>query len=239
MRDFLLEPQYQYCAEQWLTLEHAADARLPAEAVRAPDASRTEHLAIEPKPAPTPPRVLILFGSETGTAESAARRCASALRLLRPTLASLNDHGRTRPRVGARALAFERGASTPPLAGAGRLSRHDLLPRSINPALEETIMRRGVATKPPNGVVVGAACSVLAGCAGLLGWSTGERVLISIARGWPGMVPNTAIALVLAGLSLWSLGGAGRAAPLRWAGQASAAAVTAFGPSTCLCSCAA
>ncbi|WP_437624507.1 nitric oxide synthase oxygenase [Sorangium sp. So ce1151] len=92
MRDFLLEPQYHYCAEQWLTLEHAADARLPAEAVHAPDASQTDHPSVEPKPTVKPPRVLILFGSETGTAESAARRCASALRLLRPTLASLNDH---------------------------------------------------------------------------------------------------------------------------------------------------
>ncbi|MGK3982018.1 PAS domain S-box protein [Sorangium sp. So ce136] len=85
------------------------------------------------------------------------------------------------------------------------------------------------STSAPLGVVVGSACSVLAGCAALLGWSTRETALISIARGWPSMVPNTAVGLVLAGLSLCLLGRHGRPAPLRRLGQASAAAVMAFG----------
>ncbi|HTN88869.1 MAG TPA: PAS domain S-box protein [Sorangium sp.] len=83
--------------------------------------------------------------------------------------------------------------------------------------------------RAPLGVVLGAACSVLAGGATLLGWSLRETALISIARHWPSMVPNTAVGLILAGLSLWSLGGEGRPAPLRWLGQASAAAVAALG----------
>ncbi|WP_433935926.1 PAS domain S-box protein [Sorangium cellulosum] len=82
--------------------------------------------------------------------------------------------------------------------------------------------------RAPLGVVVGAACSVLAGCAALLGWWTRETALTSIARGWPSMVPNTAVTLILAGLSLGLLGREGRSARLRQLGQASAAAVAAL-----------
>ncbi|WP_437759047.1 PAS domain S-box protein [Sorangium sp. So ce1389] len=83
--------------------------------------------------------------------------------------------------------------------------------------------------RAPLGVAVAAVCAVLAGCAALLGWSTREIALISIARGWPGMVPNAALGLILAGLSLGLRGREGRPAPLRWLGLASAAAVTALG----------
>ncbi|WP_081426305.1 PAS domain S-box protein [Sorangium cellulosum] len=82
---------------------------------------------------------------------------------------------------------------------------------------------------PLDVVIFGAACSVLAGCAALLGWSTRETALTSIARGWPSMGPNAALGLVLAGLSLALLGRGGRPAPLRRLGLASAAAVTALG----------
>ncbi|WP_438010103.1 PAS domain S-box protein [Sorangium sp. So ce321] len=86
----------------------------------------------------------------------------------------------------------------------------------------------GRSNRAPLGVAVGAFCSVLAGCAALLGWATREIALISIARGWPGMVPNAALGFILAGLSLGLLGREGRPAPLRRLGLASAAAVTAL-----------
>ncbi|KYF81180.1 PAS domain-containing sensor histidine kinase [Sorangium cellulosum] len=63
----------------------------------------------------------------------------------------------------------------------------------------------------------------------MLGWSTRETALISIERGWPSMVPNAALGLVLAGLSLGLLGRERRPALLRRLGLASAAAVTAVG----------
>ncbi|WP_438019945.1 PAS domain S-box protein [Sorangium sp. So ce315] len=87
----------------------------------------------------------------------------------------------------------------------------------------------GQSSRAQLGVIVGAACSVLAGCAALLGWWTRETALIAIAPGWPSMVPATAIGLILAGLSLGLLGRGGRPAPLRRLGLASAAAVTALG----------
>ncbi|WP_437970645.1 PAS domain S-box protein [Sorangium sp. So ce260] len=94
-------------------------------------------------------------------------------------------------------------------------------------------MRDGGATAPsngaPRGVAIAAACSFALGCVGLLGWWIRSTALISIADGLPSMVPNTAVALVLAGVSLWALGIQGRPAPLRRLGQACAAGVIAFG----------
>src|SRR6266404_9613260 len=46
---------------------------------------------------------------------------------------------------------------------------------------------------------------ILMGALALLGWSLKLPVLQSIYPGLPRMVPNTAISLVLAGLSLWML----------------------------------
>jgi nitric oxide synthase oxygenase domain/subunit/flavodoxin len=84
MRDFKIAgPEYRYCCDLWSTQDtgggevHAATID-PEAAAAAPVAQR--------------PRVLILYGSETGTAESVAGRCARTLRLLRPTLAPLNDY---------------------------------------------------------------------------------------------------------------------------------------------------
>ncbi|WP_437738804.1 PAS domain-containing sensor histidine kinase [Sorangium sp. So ce1335] len=87
----------------------------------------------------------------------------------------------------------------------------------------------GQSSRAPLGVIVGAACSILVGGAGLLGWSTRRTALISIARSWPSMVPTTALGLVLAGLSLGLLGREGRRAPLRRLGHASAVAVAVLG----------
>lgn len=95
-RDFTLEPQYHYCAEHWLTGALAHD-----EPVARPPIGKPAK-AVEVAPPPTAdvqrPRVLLLFGSETGTAEAAARRCAAKLRLLRPTIAPLDDYAKGQKR---------------------------------------------------------------------------------------------------------------------------------------------
>jgi len=91
MRDFRLHPQYQYCCEMWGVTgedeefpegeEEAAAASLHAE--------KRENPAVDEEF--TIPRVLITFGSETGTAEAAAGRLARALRPCKPMVASLNN----------------------------------------------------------------------------------------------------------------------------------------------------
>ncbi|WP_437717749.1 PAS domain S-box protein [Sorangium sp. So ce448] len=79
------------------------------------------------------------------------------------------------------------------------------------------------------GVVIAATCSFAVGCVTLLGWWIGATALVAIADGLPLMVPNTAVALVLAGVSLWALGARECPAPLRRLGQACAAVVLALG----------
>ncbi|WP_437329535.1 PAS domain-containing sensor histidine kinase [Sorangium sp. So ce381] len=79
------------------------------------------------------------------------------------------------------------------------------------------------------GVVIAATCSFAVGCVALLGWWIGATALVAVADGLPLMVPNTAVALVLAGVSLWALGVRECPAPLRWLGQACAAVVVALG----------
>ncbi|WP_441287221.1 PAS domain-containing sensor histidine kinase [Sorangium sp. KYC3313] len=79
------------------------------------------------------------------------------------------------------------------------------------------------------GVVIAATCSFAVGCVTLLGWWIGATALVAIADGLPLMVPNTAVALVLAGVSLWALGVRACPAPLRRLGQACAAVVVALG----------
>ncbi|WP_437490688.1 PAS domain S-box protein [Sorangium sp. So ce1014] len=94
-------------------------------------------------------------------------------------------------------------------------------------------MRDGGATAlsngAPRGVAIAAACSFALGCAALLGWWLQATPLISIVEGLPILVPNTAIALVLSGGSLWALGARERPAPLRRLGQGCAALVIAYG----------
>lgn len=83
MRDFKVAgPEYRYCCDIWNTQDDGAEVHA---------ASITQE-ATATEPVVHRPRVLILYGSETGTAESVAGRCARALRLLRPTLAPLNDY---------------------------------------------------------------------------------------------------------------------------------------------------
>ncbi|WP_437562329.1 PAS domain S-box protein [Sorangium sp. So ce542] len=88
---------------------------------------------------------------------------------------------------------------------------------------------KALSNGAPRGVVLAAVCSFALGSVALLGWSIQSTRLVSIADGLPSMVPNTAVALVLAAASLWALGGRGRPAPLRRLGQACAAAVVAYG----------
>ena len=52
---------------------------------------------------------------------------------------------------------------------------------------------------------IAAATAILVGCAVMAGWLFELKVLKSIVPGLPVMVPNTALAFVLAGLSLWNL----------------------------------
>jgi len=92
MRDFRVEPQYEYCAEQWsvtgydesfpdedeeLFIKESASGKLLVEA------ENEEEFTI--------PRILIAYGSETGTAEAAAGRLGRALRMLKPIVVPLNN----------------------------------------------------------------------------------------------------------------------------------------------------
>jgi nitric oxide synthase oxygenase domain/subunit/sulfite reductase alpha subunit-like flavoprotein len=83
MRDFKIDgPEFRYCCDIWCT-QDLSHGKLHAELVNSAAAGAAAAVA--------KPRVLILYGSETGTAESVANRVARSLRLLRPTLAPLND----------------------------------------------------------------------------------------------------------------------------------------------------
>ncbi|WP_437978006.1 PAS domain S-box protein [Sorangium sp. So ce295] len=79
------------------------------------------------------------------------------------------------------------------------------------------------------GVVIAATCSFAVGCVTLLGWWIGATALVAIADGLPRMMPNTAVALVLAGVSLWALGARECPARLRRLGHACAAVILALG----------
>jgi sulfite reductase alpha subunit-like flavoprotein len=84
MRDFLIKPQYDYCADD-LRLHTAigttkvADMNAPPSECK--DDSHRRSI----------PRILIAYGSETGQAEAVARRLKRQLRLLKPLLMSLNE----------------------------------------------------------------------------------------------------------------------------------------------------
>lgn len=90
MRDFRVDPQYEYCCEQWRVT--GEDEEFPDEEETV-SATKSDGVASE-LPAEeeefTVPRVLIVFGSETGTAEAAAGRLARMLRLCKPVVSSLN-----------------------------------------------------------------------------------------------------------------------------------------------------
>ena len=83
MRDFQLLPQYEYCCEEWM-VTNFSDSQ-GGEGGKTPQT--TEDSAAEDI---ITPRILIVFGSETGNAEDAAQNLCRALILLKPTVKSLN-----------------------------------------------------------------------------------------------------------------------------------------------------
>ena len=76
MRDFFLSPSYHYAADKWMVVD--TDLVIAGE-----DADAD-------KP-PGDDRILILYGSETGTAESYARQTARRLHAHRPLVMTLNE----------------------------------------------------------------------------------------------------------------------------------------------------
>ena len=97
MRDFLVTPQYEYCASQWKVVGYDEEPPIDFDLMSRRTSSTTSldtnfSLAISSDEAAIEiPRVLIAFGSETGTAESAAGRLGRSLRMCKPIVCSLND----------------------------------------------------------------------------------------------------------------------------------------------------
>mmetsp|Transcript_21397 Transcript_21397/g.62513 ORF Transcript_21397/g.62513 Transcript_21397/m.62513 type:complete len:1837 (-) Transcript_21397:3416-8926(-) len=99
MRDFRKCPQYEYTSHQWLvagyadSTEDGEDDGGDSELTRSRNASQLANpiLGTADLPPLPVPRVLIAYGSETGTAEAAAARLGRNLRLVRPTVVPLNE----------------------------------------------------------------------------------------------------------------------------------------------------
>ena len=91
MRDFLVLPQYQYCAEALLLHNEVEGASGQTDEASnsslCSSSSSSEALIARSKH----PRVLIAYGSETGNAEGVARKIKRAFSLLKPTLLSLDN----------------------------------------------------------------------------------------------------------------------------------------------------
>eukprot|EP00980_Cylindrotheca_fusiformis_P003855 scaffold858_cov123-Cylindrotheca_fusiformis.AAC.31 len=87
-RDYLIKPQYEYCSEGMLL--HAV-GRGGGEYGSATDATDHSTSDISDDDFEAVPTVLILYGSQTGNAEAAARRLKRELRLLQPTMMTLNE----------------------------------------------------------------------------------------------------------------------------------------------------
>lgn len=77
MRDFYLEPAYHHAADRW-AVEADIDLSQFVQEVNEDDNQQD--------------RILILFGSETGTAEGFARRASRQLAAYRPKVAALDDY---------------------------------------------------------------------------------------------------------------------------------------------------
>jgi sulfite reductase alpha subunit-like flavoprotein len=94
MRDFLIKPQYDYCADDRL-LHTSMDSKKTADPNEPPLESSLGGLSItvddSQKSDKSVPRVLIAYGSETGQAEAVARRLKRQLNVLKPLLMSLNE----------------------------------------------------------------------------------------------------------------------------------------------------
>jgi sulfite reductase alpha subunit-like flavoprotein/nitric oxide synthase oxygenase domain/subunit/hemoglobin-like flavoprotein len=77
MRDFFLSPSYHYAADKWVVV--GTDLAIAGEDT-------------EPEKTPELGRVVILYGSETGTAESYARQTARRLAQHHPVVMTLNEY---------------------------------------------------------------------------------------------------------------------------------------------------
>jgi len=82
MRDFKKTPQYDYCCDPWRVLDFGEkkNAIGPAEGA-----------LVRGNEDPLLPRILIAYGSETGTAEAAATSLNRYFKLVNPSLLTLND----------------------------------------------------------------------------------------------------------------------------------------------------
>lgn len=87
MRDFFVAPQYEYSSEPWMVCNLARGKSSPLNL----ESSETYSCTSDAGEDFEIPRVLIVFGSQTGTAEAAAHKLSRTLRLLKPTVLSLND----------------------------------------------------------------------------------------------------------------------------------------------------
>ena len=81
MRDFRINPQFEYCCKQWSVMGHN-EKKTDTEIKHLVPMSEPHEFKI--------PRVLIAYGSETGTAEAAAWHLGRALRAVRPMILPLN-----------------------------------------------------------------------------------------------------------------------------------------------------
>jgi sulfite reductase alpha subunit-like flavoprotein len=95
MRDFLIKPQYDYCAEGMLLHTSIVGAKKTADENTSPPESNLGDLGTivddSQRSNKSVPIVLIAYGSETGQAEAVARRLRRQLKVLKPLLKSLNE----------------------------------------------------------------------------------------------------------------------------------------------------
>jgi sulfite reductase alpha subunit-like flavoprotein len=96
MRDFFLSPSYHYAADRWVVIEDdrmAVDEEKGADLFRGSRMRLSAHRSDRPTaPENRPQRVLILYGSETGTAEGYARKTARRLSRYQPRVMALDDY---------------------------------------------------------------------------------------------------------------------------------------------------